>query len=414
MSVSGAVPVRKSRGILWRETLAFALETFRVNRFRFVLTALGMAIGSASLILVVTIGLAGKRFVLNSIQNIGTNLIWAEYTGLTSAGTTAFHDYLTVDDMTAVEEQVPGVTAATPVVNMHQNYSGAGGITLDLLILGVNPEYQDIRRLLLLSGRFFDRQDALQHSKVAVVTEKFAISQYGSDDEALGRTITISSLPFTIIGTFRERMETYGQSEIVDDTILIPYTVARYMTGTDAVNQIYFSTADTASVPWVTQAIRKIIKGRHRPESVYDVGNLTQVLAVAGNTATAFSIILLLFSMVTLVVSGVGIMNIMLANVRSRTREIGLRKAIGATFYEIEGQFLLEAMLISLTGGVAGTVLGMAVPLSINFFSNYRVQVSWLAAVLAIVVSCVVGITFGTVPAVRAARLDPAESLRFE
>jgi putative ABC transport system permease protein len=217
-----------------------------------------------------------------------------------------------------------------------------------------------------------------------------------------------------IIGVFRERVATFGQSEIVDETVLIPYTVARYFTGTDAVNQIYFSMTDSGSVPWAQKAIKAAIKGRHRTESVYDVGDLSAVLSMAGKTATAFSIVLLMFSMVTLLVSGVGIMNIMLATVRSRIREIGIRKALGATFREIQLQFLAEAVLISLSGGVVGTILAMSLPLAIALFTNYRLQVSWLSAVIAILVSCAVGIAFGTVPAVRAARMDPVESLKYE
>ena len=337
-----------------------------------------MVIGTASLILVVTIGLNGRSYVLTSIQNIGTNLIWAEYAGLSDASTASARDYLTVDDMRAVEQQVTGIQAASPVLNLHQFFSRSGGRERDVLILGVNPEYADIRRLYLVAGRFFDEQDSLAHSKAALVTEKFALTQYGSIGEAVGKTLAISNVPFVIVGVFRERFETFGQSEIVDETVLIPYTVARYFTGTDAVNQIYFSMVDSASVPWATEAIRKVIKSRHRSESVYDVGNLAEVLSMAGKTATAFSVILLLFSLVTLLVSGVGIMNIMLATVRSRIREIGIRKALGATFREIQLQFLAEAVLISLSGGVVGTVLAMLVPLSIAFFTDYRLQVSWL------------------------------------
>jgi putative ABC transport system permease protein len=200
----------------------------------------------------------------------------------------------------------------------------------------------------------------------------------------------------------------------VDETVLIPYTVARYFTGSDAVNQIYFSMADSNSVPWATEAIKKAIKSRHRSESAYDVGNLAEVLSMAGKTATAFSVILLLFSLVTLLVSGVGIMNIMLATVRSRIREIGIRKALGATFRAVQLQFLAEAVLISLSGGVVGTILGMMVPFSVEFFTGYQLQVSWLSAVVAILVSCLVGVAFGTVPAIRAARMDPVESLKYE
>ena len=406
--------VRGTQSIALWEIVMLAIDSFRLNQIRFALTALGMVIGTASLILVVTIGLSGRRYVLTSIQNIGTNLIWAEYAGLSDASIASVRDYLTVDDMRAVEQQVPGIQAASPVLNLHQSFPSGAGKERDVLILGVSPEYADIRRLYLIAGRFFDQQDSLAHSKAALVTEKFALTQFGSPDEAIGKTLAISNVPIVIIGVFRESFDTFGQSEIVDETVLIPYTVARYFTGTDAVNQIYFSMTDSGSVPWATTAILKAIKARHRSESVYDVGNLSEVLSMAGKTATAFSIVLLLFSMVTLMVSGVGIMNIMLATVRSRIREIGIRKALGATFREIQLQFLAEAVLISLSGGIVGTVVAMALPFSIAFFTGYRLQVSWLSAVIAVLVSCAVGIAFGTFPAVRAARMDPVEALKYE
>jgi putative ABC transport system permease protein len=412
--MSTSTLTRGTKSIPFREIVLLAVDSFRLNQVRFALTALGMVIGTASLILVVTIGLSGRRYVLTSIQNIGTNMVWAEYAGLSDASIASVRDFLTVDDMNAIEQQVPGIQAASPVLNLHQSFTSGGGKERDVLILGVNPEYADIRRLYLVAGRFFDQQDSITHSHAALVTEKFALTQFGTPGEAISHTIAISGVPFVIIGVFRERVATFGQSEIVDETVLIPYTVARYFTGTDTVNQIYFSMNDSGSVPWASEAIKKALKARHRPESVYDVGNLSEVLSMAGKTATAFSIVLLLFSMVTLMVSGVGIMNIMLATVRSRIREIGIRKAMGATFREIQLQFLAEAVLISLTGGVVGTVVAMALPLAIALFTDYRLQVSWLSAVIAILVSCAVGIAFGTVPAVRAARMNPVEALKYE
>jgi putative ABC transport system permease protein len=412
--MSTSVSDRKAQSIALREIMLLAIDSFRLNQVRFALTALGMVIGTASLILVVTIGLSGRRYVLTSIQNIGTNLIWAEYAGLSDASIASVRDYLTVDDMSAVQQQVPGIQSASPVLNLHQFFSTGGGKARDVLILGVNPEYADIRRLVLVAGRFFDQQDSVTHSHAAVVTERFAQIQFGSPEEAVGHTIALSGVPFVVTGVFRERVSTFGQSEIVDETILIPYTVARYFTGTDAVNQIYFSTTDSSNVPWITTAVKNAIKSRHRPESVYDVGNLSEVLSMAGKTATAFSVVLLLFSLVTLMVSGVGIMNNMLATVRSRIREIGIRKALGATFREIQLQFLAEAVLISLSGGIVGAVLAMALPLLVAFFFGYRLQVSWTSAVVAILVSCAVGVAFGTVPATRAARMNPVESLKYE
>ena len=216
------------------------------------------------------------------------------------------------------------------------------------------------------------------------------------------------------MGTIRERVETFGQSELAQDTLIVPYTVAQYFTGSNTVKQIFFSAADSSDVPQASNQILAIIKGRHRAESNYRVENLTQLLEVAAKTANALTLVLMLVATVTLVVSGVGIMNIMLANVTARIREIGIRKAIGATRREIKMQFLTEAVFIALTGGFVGTIIGLAVPFSVRFFTSFRVPISGLSAIIAIVVSVIVGVIFGTVPAGRAASLDPIESLRYE
>jgi len=266
----------------------------------------------------------------------------------------------------------------------------------------------------VVAGRFFDDQDSELFNKVCVITQKFAEKHFGDSDTALGGSVKIMGLPFTIVGVFRESMETFGRSEIQDDTILIPYTLARRMAGTLSINQIYFTLYNSDSVPLGTQEIQRIIKSRHRPESQYTVDNLTDVLQVAEKTANAFTLILLLFAVITLIVGGVGIMNIMLATVSTRIREIGIRKAVGATRIEIEMQFLTEAVMISLVGGIIGTLIGLAIPISLRFFTDVYIPVPFLAALIAIAVSCSVGILFGTLPARLAARLDPIESLRYE
>jgi putative ABC transport system permease protein len=406
------VLVRERR--IFGDIFHLAIDTFRANRSRFLLTSLGTIMGTVSLIWVVTISLTGENYVVAAIQNIGSNLIWVEYSGLADPAVGAKNDFLTVDDMEAVEQQVPGVVSATPVVNLHVPYSTGGGTELTLLILGVNPQYQKIRRLRLLSGRFMDEEDVRLASKAALVTEHFAVTQFGSLDDALGKDITLSGIPFQIIGTFTEGFNTYGQSEIVDDTVLIPYKVARFLTGSDAINQIYLSASDIGSVPEVSRETLRVIRSRHRPEAVYEVGNLTQVLGVARSTVYAISILLLLFSLITLLVGGMGIMNIMLATVTSRTREIGIRKALGATSGQIRLQFLMESTLISMGGGLAGTILGIGLPLAIAAYSNLKLQTSWISAIVALVVSAAIGVGFGTVPAVRAARFDPVESLKAE
>ena len=289
-----------------------------------------------------------------------------------------------------------------------------GGKERDILVLGVSWEYLYVRNLQVLAGRFFDDSDTQARNKVAVITQKLAITLYGSEDDAIGKEVKLSGLPFTVIGVFRERVDTFGQTEISDDTILVPYTVARYFTSSDQVKQLFFSVSDSNEVPRATRQIREVLQSRHRPESVYRVDNLTQLLTVAAKTANTLTTVLLLISILTLIVSGVGIMNIMLATVNARTREIGVRKAVGATKGEIRAQFLMEAILISLSGGIVGIIVGLALPFSVRFITNYRVPVSGWSVIIAVAVSSLVGVLFGTAPATRAASFDPIESLRYE
>jgi putative ABC transport system permease protein len=375
-----------------------------------------MVIGTASLIMVVTIGLTGKQYALNQIQSIGANMIVAYWEGGGNATvSTGPRDDLTVQDMNAVRTQVPGIQAASPMWESHDRIAVGEGKERDILILGVDPEYAIVRNLEVLAGRFFDDEDSTSRWKVAVVTQKFAQRMYGGQDAAVERDIKIKGLPFKIVGTFRERVDTLGQGEIADDTILIPYSVARSIfSGNDQVKQLFFSAADASEVPQTTEQIRQVIQSRHRPESVYHVDNLAQLLQVAARIANGLTLVLLGVSLITLIVSGVGIMNIMLANVRTRIREIGIRKAIGATKREIGLQFLTEAVLMSLAGGIVGTLLGLAVPFSVRFFTEYRIPISGLSAIIAITVASLVGIVFGTLPATRAAQLDPVEALHYE
>ena len=396
------------------EVLSFAYDAFSSNKMQFILTALAMAVGTASVILVVTIGLTGKQYILRQLQSIGTNMIYADYQGgLQRIDSTP--DPMTVDDVQAVREQVPSVVAASPTIALNDRISVGGGKQSDILVLGSSPDYMRVRNLKVLTGRFFDAEDTSGRNKVGVITDKLAIKLYGSYQSAIGQIIKLSTgLPFTIVGVFKESVDTFGQSEIQDDTMLIPYTVSRFFTPTNAVYQIYFSVASSQDVVPATAAIKKVLQSRHRAESVYSVQNLTQLLTVAARIADSLTLVLMLVAFVTLLVSGIGIMNIMLATVTSRIREIGIRKAIGATNRAIRFQFLAEAILISMSGGVVGIVAGLALPFSVRLFTDYHFPISGLSAIIAIIVSSIVGIIFGTVPATRASQLDPVESLRYE
>jgi putative ABC transport system permease protein len=195
---------------------------------------------------------------------------------------------------------------------------------------------------------------------------------------------------------------------------LIPFTTGHDLLGNQPVKQLFFSVSDSGDVPRATAMIEKVIQSRHRPESVYRVENLAQLLSAAARIANALIMMLLAISLLILIVSGIGIMNIMLASVRTRIKEIGIRKAIGATNREIKLQFLTEAILISLAGGLVGIILGLALPFSVRFFTEYHIPISGLSVIIAVFVASLVGIIFGTVPATRAAQLDPVEALHYE
>src|SRR5271170_4620037 len=289
--------------MLLSEIVKLAIDSFRASKIRFALTALGMVIGSASVILVFTIGSTGKQFVLSELQKIGTNMVMLEYEGGGAGAINEYrNDFLTRDDERAIDEQVTDVAQSSPMLEMHDRVTFPGGVAKDVLVLGVNPQYLQVRNLIVLSGRFFDDADETTHTKVAVVTEAFARERFGSPDAAINQTFQLSGIPFTIIGTFKESVDTFGQSEIADQTILIPYSVGRYFTGTDNVKQIFFSIRDQNDVEEAAREIVDVVHSRHRASSVYRTTTLTALLTTAGQIANALTVILLLVSAVTLAV----------------------------------------------------------------------------------------------------------------
>ena len=402
--------------MVFSETMQLALDSFRASKVRFLLTMLGMVIGSASIILVVTVGLTGRQYALDTISSLGPNLVEMQYSGGNTTGpnNTSTPDYMTREDEAAVDAQVPGIAYSSPMLESHSSISMGNGVSKEALLLGVSPRYKDVRNLAVVAGRFFDDQDAVAHEKVCVLIEPFARALYGTDDAAVGKSFAIHGIPFTVVGVAKLRISDFGQSELSDQTALIPYPVARYFTGSDAVKEIFFTIANPLDVIHDSARITDIIQSRHKPTSVYHAQTLVDVLDAAGKIATALTYVLAIAAAITLVVSGVGIMNSMLANIAARIREIGIRKALGATRREIRMQFLTEAVFMSLSGGVVGTVLGLALPLSVNLLTPFHIPISIWSAVIALSTSVMVGVVFGTVPANRAATLDPVETLKYE
>lgn len=407
--------------VAFRETVSLAIDSFCASKGRFLLTMLGMVIGSASIILVVTVGLTGKQYALSTISGLGPNKVEMQYVGGNVVGpdNVSTPDFMTREDLEAVVTQVPGIVASSPMLEDHEQVSIGGGRTKDVMLLGVSPQYRQIRNLKPIAGRFFDDQDAQQHAKVAVIAGPccdgaLATELFGSPKDAIGQTISVHGIPFTVVGVYVESTFDAGQSEIGDGGVLIPYEVARYFTGTDKVKEIFFQMDNSSMVEPGARQIMSIIQSRHRATSVYKAQTLTDVLSIMNSIANMLTVVLMLAAFITLVVSGVGIMNSMLANVQSRIKEIGIRKALGATKREIRLQFLTESIFLSLSGGLVGTLIGLALPLSLRIFTSFKIPISAWSAVIALTTSVIVGVAFGTLPAERAARLDPVTTLKYE
>ncbi len=400
----------------FRETVALAIDSFRASKARFLLTMLGMVIGSASVILVATLGLTGRQYALSMINSIGPNMIEMQGGGgnVTGPDNVAVPDFMTLEDMKAVIDQVPGIQYSSPMLEFHDSIPIHNGQVREAMLLGVSPQYKEVRNLKLLAGRFFDDQDEMTHAKVAVIIEPMAQELYGSSPAAIDQTLTVMGIPFTIIGVFKEGVQTFGQSEVNNQTLLVPYPVARYFTGTDNLKQIFFTVADPREVEPTARHIEAVIRSRHRPGNTYTAFTLTEILSVMGKIATMLTVVLTLGSAITLVVSGVGIMNSMLANVQARIKEIGIRKALGATNREIRLQFLTESVFLSLSGGLIGTMLGLALPLALRLFTDFQIPITAWSAIIALFTAVVVGVIFGTLPANRAAKLDPVATLKYE
>jgi putative ABC transport system permease protein len=395
------------------EALKFSVQALRANPVRSILTGLGMVIGTASVILVVTISLTSRDYILEQVQGIGSNIIFAYYANA-GGSTVADADYVKMSDVVAIRQNLTSdIIAATGVMSNFDRIL-IGGKEQDVKVIGTDQDYQPVRNIVISSGRFLDESDLTMRTKVALLTDQLATRMFGGRAAALSQTVKLYGLEFTVIGTFHEKVETFGQSEVERDTILIPITVLRYFTPVERIDPLYVQVRSAQEVDRVALRVQEILEGRHRSGARYRVDTLTAILVAAKNISLILSLVLVLISAITLVISGIGIMNIMLVTVTERTREIGVRLAVGARPREILVQFLVEAMMVSLSGGLIGIGVGVAMPLSAQLFADIKIPISWVAIAVAFGVSCLVGLVFGMLPANRAAHLRPTEALRYE
>ena len=397
----------------WRETISVAIDALRANKVRAMLTSLGVIIGSASIVLVVTVALTSQKFVIGQIEAVGSNLVWVELVRSSDKPQPVSYE-MTIDDMRVVKEAIPSVVETAGIRDMPMEVV-VKGTTRPVNLIGVTEGYQKIRRLVVISGRYFDSLDMSSRSKVCLVTRDLAERVYGLENP-IGRSLRMGELTFTVIGVFRERVSTYGQSEIQDESVIIPFSLIKNYTGQDVVRTLYAQAARPDDVSSVQRQLAQFLRSRHPPQAEFKAQTLSAILSAAKNISLALTIVLIVIAAIALLVSGIGIMNIMLVTVRERTREIGIRKAIGAERRGIMYQFLIEAFLISGGGAVIGILLGLAIPVMAQYFlpGNLRVPVSGMSVVIAFVVSCSTGVFFGYLPASQAASLQPIESLRYE
>jgi len=395
-----------------RETVSVAIDALRANKLRAILTSLGVIIGSASIVLVVTVALTSRKFVLSQIEAVGSNLVWVELVQRPDKPQPLSYE-MTLEDLEAAKS-IPGVITVAGTREQPMTMT-VNGVERPVNMVGVTDGYQTIRRLLVLRGRYLDAGDMEMRSKVCLITTELADQIFGQENP-ISRPIRIGELTFTVIGVFRERVETFGLSDIQKNSVLIPFTLMKYYTGMEVLRLLDVQADSAENVPLVQRQLTRLLRSRHPAEAEYNVQTLRAILNAARIISLALTIVLIVIAFIALVISGVGIMNIMLVTVTERTREIGIRKAIGAARREILYQFLIESFLISGGGAVIGILIGIAVPVAIQSFlpGNLRVPVSPVSVIIAFAVSCSTGLFFGYLPANQAASLQPVESLRYE
>jgi putative ABC transport system permease protein len=402
-------------------TFKVALRALARNKMRSILTMLGIIIGVGAVIAMVGIGQGASGQIQAQIANLGNNLLIVQPGSANTAGIrggAGSNTTLTADDVDAIGRECPSVKAATPTVRANgqlvfgnQNWAPSAGIT------GVNDKYPEIKSWPLASGEFISDADVRTGSRVAVLGKTVVDNLFAGGDP-IGQTLRVRNLPFKVIGVLSSKGQNqFGQDQ--DDTVLVPYTTAQKklltITWVNAANVSAISAKATGAAQ---KEIEDLLRQRHKlapnQELDFNVRNLTDIADAADQSSAIMTKLLAAVAGVSLLVGGIGIMNIMLVSVTERTREIGIRMAIGARSGVIRRQFLIESMTLSLVGGILGVMFGVGTALTISNTLHWPTAISPISVVVAVVFSVFVGVAFGYYPARKAAALDPIDALRYE
>ncbi|MCX6718313.1 MAG: ABC transporter permease [Candidatus Staskawiczbacteria bacterium] len=406
------------------DTLEETFLALSANKARTGLTILGIVIGISSVIVMVSVGQGATTSIQASIESTGSNLLMitpgAQRTfgaGVRQAGGTA--QSLTIDDANAIVAQVSAVQYMAPEVSGRYQVVYQGNNT-NTSVIGTGDTYPSVRNLNIDQGVFVGQQDIDNYSKVAVIGPTVVADLFGTDavaSDAIGQTIKINKLEFKIVGVTVTKGGSGFQNQ--DDRIYIPYTTQqRYLSGNKYLSEIDLQISSPALMTSAQNDVTSLLLARHNiadaASADFTVQNQADILSSISSVSQTLTILLGAIAGISLLVGGIGIMNMMLTTVTERTREIGLRKAIGAKAKDITFQFLTEAVVLTFSGGVVGVFLGWIISFGIKYFNLYQTQVSLLSIVLAVAVSASIGIIFGYYPAKRAAKLNPIEALRYE
>lgn len=402
--------------------IRIALKALQRNKLRAFLTMLGIIIGVAAVIAMVAIGQGSKKSIQDQLSSMGSNMITIRPSSNQTVGGGARLEStslqtLTVDDIKAIQSQATYISAVSPAVQ-GRGQAINGSLNWPTTIQGVSPDYLTIRAWSIKDGIGFTQQHVNSADKVCIVGQTVVDNIFGSGEDPIGKIIRFNKIPFKIIGVLAEKGENaFGQDQ--DDIILAPYTtVQKRILAIPYIQTIYASAVNESSNELATAEITDILRTSHKlragDDDDFTVRTQAELINTFSSTSQLLTVLLAAIAGISLVVGGIGIMNIMYVSVTERTKEIGLRMSIGARGVDILFQFLIEAILISITGGILGVVLGITASRLVTLFLSWPTLVSESSIILSFMVCAITGVFFGYYPALKASRLDPIEALRYE